>query len=173
MVTHRDGECGGGGCRGDLGRDGASAVQVARHHHPVHNQAHCHDEGDDGEEEEAGHGADCLAGHLDACYGYLHAHTSQLNLIRYLQCLRGQLGPSRQKISSVASKNAEPRSVEAILCHMLPCAVAACPAQRFWHSSIESLTSSMLLEDSGSSHDWTGPLIMHMQPDIVFGFSLN
>ncbi len=83
MVTHRDGECSGGGCRGHLGSDGASAVQVARHRHPVHNQAHCHDEGDDGEEEEAGHGADCLAGHLDACYGHLHAHITQSDSIRF------------------------------------------------------------------------------------------
>ncbi len=76
MVTHRDGERSGGGSCSHLGSDGTSAVEVAGHRHPVHNQAHCHDEGDDGEEEQAGHGANCLAGHLDACYGHLHAQVS-------------------------------------------------------------------------------------------------
>jgi len=55
-----------------------------------------------------------------------------------------------------------PRSLKVILfpdCwgNLLPHAVAACPAQNIWHSNIETLTGSMLLEDAGKVLwlDWT------------------
>lgn len=77
LVTYRDGECIGSRCGCHLGSDGACTVQIAGHRHPVHYEAHSHDERQDWEEEEAGHDADCLACHLDGCYCHLqygHEH---------------------------------------------------------------------------------------------------
>lgn len=74
-MTHRESESRGSRTRSGLGNYGASAVQVACHHHPVDHQAHCHQEGKDWEEEQTRHGAHCLAGHLDASHSNLHAHT--------------------------------------------------------------------------------------------------
>lgn len=62
--------------------DGARTVQVAGHHDPVDDQAHCHDERQDWEHQDGGHGTHCLTGYLDAGHRNLHAQMAAFTSAR-------------------------------------------------------------------------------------------